>query len=195
MKQPGNEPGDNEPCHHEPGNNERGHAATEVIPAVGLCAGVGSGRLLKLDEPLSLWGGTDLHTGMITDVHHPQHGTAITGRVLLMSASRGSSSSSSVLAEQIRAGVGPAALVLCARDAILALGSLAAAELYGIRMPVVLIDPSVAQLLPDDSPVTVTAGSAADGTVGASIVINSASASTPTNSVGASAAVVNGGRS
>jgi hypothetical protein len=144
-----------------------GHSA-ELISAVGLCAGVGSGRLLKLDEPLSLWGGTDLHTGIITDVHHPQHGTAIAGRVLLMSASRGSSSSSSVLAEQIRAGVGPAALVLCARDAILALGSLVAAELYGIRMPIVLIDEAVARLLPDNSLVTV---SAAAGAATASISI------------------------
>ena len=175
MKQPGN----------EHGNNEPGHPGTEVISAVGLCAGVGSGRLLKLDEPLSLWGGTDLHTGMITDVHHPQHGTAITGRVLLMSASRGSSSSSSVLAEQIRAGVGPAALVLCVRDAILALGSLAAAELYGIRMPIVLIDDAVARLLPDNSLVTVSAGSAAGDRAGASIAINSAGACTPTNSAGA----------
>jgi predicted aconitase with swiveling domain len=56
-----------------------------------------------------------------------------------MAASRGSSSSSSVLAEQLRAGVGPAAIILTSRDAILALGALAAFELYGIAMPIVLV--------------------------------------------------------
>ncbi|MGO4383700.1 aconitase X swivel domain-containing protein [Specibacter sp. RAF43] len=105
-----------------------------------LCAGQGSGDLLVLAEPLSFWGGTDRRTGVIIDARHPQHGTSLAGRVLMMDASRGSSSSSSVLAEQLRAGVGPAAILLTARDAILALGALAAAELYGIQVPVVLLD-------------------------------------------------------
>lgn len=110
-----------------------------TLHALTLCAGVGVGELLVLDEPLSFWGGTDLATGVITDVHHPQRGTSLAGRVVAMSASRGSSSSSSVLAEQLRAGVAPAALVLTGRDAILSLGALAAAELYGTAMPIALI--------------------------------------------------------
>lgn len=107
-----------------------------------LAPGVGAGEALTLDAPLSFWGGTDRATGVIIDRHHPQHGIGIAGRVLIMDASRGSSSSSSVLAEQIRAGVAPAAILLGSRDAIIALGALAAAELYGIRMPVVLINRS-----------------------------------------------------
>ena len=110
------------------------------LSAVTLCAGRAGGDLLALAEPLSFWGGTDRKTGMIIDAHHPQHGTSLAGRVLMMAASRGSSSSSSVLAEQIRAGVGPAAILLTARDAIVALGALAAAELYGTEVPVVLLD-------------------------------------------------------
>lgn len=107
-----------------------------------LCPGSGSGEVLFLDEPLSLWGGTDLATGVITDVHHPQHGVSLAGRVLVMTASRGSSSSSSVLAEQIRAGVAPAAILLGSRDAILTLGAIVAAEVYGIRAPIVLVEPA-----------------------------------------------------
>jgi predicted aconitase with swiveling domain len=114
-------------------------AAAAAVPAQPLCSGVGTGALLVLDEPLSFWGGTDLATGEITDVHHPQRGLTVEGRVVAMAASRGSSSSSSVLAEQLRAGVGPAAIVLTSRDAILALGALAAFELYDISMPIVLI--------------------------------------------------------
>ena len=53
------------------------------------------------------------------------------GRILVMRAGRGSSSGSSVLAEAIRAGTAPAAIVLAERDAILAVGAMVAAELYG----------------------------------------------------------------
>lgn len=110
------------------------------LDGVALCAGDAEGEVLWLDEPLSFWGGTDLATGIITDVHHPQCGTSLAGRVVVMSASRGSSSSSSVLAEQIRSGVAPAAMLLATRDAIVALGALAAAEVYDVRMPIVLTD-------------------------------------------------------
>jgi hypothetical protein len=99
--------------------------------------GDAGGPLLVLDEPLSLWGGTDAETGLIIEARHPQAGVSIAGRVLALSSSRGSSSSASVLAEQIRAGVGPAAILLVEPDAILVLGALVAAELYGRRTPVV----------------------------------------------------------
>ena len=126
-----------------------------ALTALTLCAGEGIGELLVLDEPLSFWGGTDLATGVITDVHHPQRGTSLAGRVVAMSASRGSSSSSSVLAEQLRAGVGPSALILTGRDAILALGALAAAELYGSSVPIVLIDANELAGLAADSGIRV----------------------------------------
>jgi uncharacterized protein len=122
-----------------------------------LSAGSGTGEVLWLDEPLSFWGGTDLNTGVITDVHHPQHGVPLAHRVLVMTASRGSSSSSSVLAEQIRLGVAPAAIVLASRDAIVTLGALAAAEVYGIRLPILLVDPNDLAGLPRSGPVTVEA--------------------------------------
>jgi predicted aconitase with swiveling domain len=134
---------------------------TRSLAAAPLCPGEGRGDILWLDEPLSLWGGTDLATGVITDVHHPQHGLSIAGRVLVMTASRGSSSSSSVLAEQIRAGVAPAAILLGTRDAILTLGALAAAEVYGIRLPMVLMESDGFAALPCSGPVAVSATDAA----------------------------------
>lgn len=124
----------------------------QVVP---LCAGQAEGELLWLDEPLSFWGGTDLATGVITDAHHPQRGVSLAGRVVFMEASRGSSSSSSVLAEQIRSHVAPAAFVLATRDAIITLGALAAAEIYGAQMPIVLADPA---FLPRTGLVRVSAG-------------------------------------
>ena len=104
-----------------------------------LVPGTAEGRALVLDEPLSFWGGVDPETGDITDVRHPQHGASVTGRILVMPSGRGSSSSSSVLAESIRAGTAPAAIVLGEADPILALGAIVARELYGIVTPVVVV--------------------------------------------------------
>ena len=138
--------------------------APAAFGAVTLCAGTGSGTLLALSEPLSFWGGTDRDTGVIIDTHHPQRGTPMGGRVLLMDASRGSSSSSSVLAEQLRAGVGPSAIVLTARDAIVCLGVLAAAELYGNQIPVVLLAQADADRLHHGAgPACVSVTAAPDG--------------------------------
>lgn len=141
------------------GNDALGEPADAPGRVIGetLCVGAGSGDVLRLDEPLSLWGGTDLSTGLIIDVHHPQHGMSIAGRVLVMTASRGSSSSSSVLAEQIRAGVAPAAILLGTRDAILTLGAIAAAEVYQVRLPIVLMDAREIAAVPASGPVDVHA--------------------------------------
>ena len=103
-----------------------------------LVAGEATGPALVLTEPLSFWGGIDPATGDVIDPHHPQHGANVRGTVLVMPGGRGSSSSSSVLAEAIRAGVGPAAIVLAEPDPIVALGAVVARELYGSTVPVVL---------------------------------------------------------
>jgi predicted aconitase with swiveling domain len=99
---------------------------------------VTAGRALVLTEGLSLWGGMDPATGRLIDAHHPQRGALLSGRVVVMPSGRGSSSSSSVLAEAVRAGTAPAAIVLAEPDLILAIGSAVAEELYGVRVPVVV---------------------------------------------------------
>ncbi|HLA92113.1 MAG TPA: DUF126 domain-containing protein, partial [Actinomycetota bacterium] len=73
-----------------------------------LVAGEATGEVLVLEEPLSFWGGIDPATGVVIDVHHPQRGANVAGTILVMPGGRGSSSSSSVLAEAIRAGTAPA---------------------------------------------------------------------------------------
>jgi predicted aconitase with swiveling domain len=98
------------------------------------------GRALVLAEPLSLWGGMDPASGELIDAHHPQRGANLSGRVLVMPSARGSSSSASVLAEAVRAGNAPAAIVLGEPDLILAIGSAVAEELYGVVVPVAVVD-------------------------------------------------------
>ncbi len=113
-----------------------------------LSPGAATGEILRLDEPLSFWGGVDSSTGTIIDQRHPQVGLNMAGKVLVMERGRGSSSGSSVLAEAIRAQTSPAAIVMAAGDEIVALGAIVADEIYGIQVPVVVVgDEAYASLL------------------------------------------------
>jgi uncharacterized protein len=105
-----------------------------------LVEGAARGTVARMPEPLSFWGGLDPRTGVIIDRRHPCWGTNIAGRILVMPSGRGSSSSSSVLAEAIRCGTAPAAIVMREPDGIVALGAIVAVELYGIAIPVVVAD-------------------------------------------------------
>jgi predicted aconitase with swiveling domain len=125
-----------------------------------LAPGVAEGTALRLDEPLSFWGGVDPATGAIIDARHPQRGVSVTGRVLVMPSVRGSSSSSSVLAETVRAGCAPAAILLGEPDLILAVGAAVAEELYGVRIPIVHLATADLASITDGAMVTVDEGGA-----------------------------------
>ena len=112
-------------------------------------------RALVLEEPLSLWGGMDPATGELIDAHHPQRGAILAGRAVVMRSGRGSSSSASVLAEAVRAGVAPAAILLAEPDLILSIGSAVAEELYGVRVPVVVLSVGHLEAIRDGEPVDV----------------------------------------
>lgn len=105
-----------------------------------LAPGTASAEAIVLDEPLSLWGGLDPATGVLIEPRHPQRGVSVTGRVLVMAEARGSSSSSSVLAQAARAGVAPAAILLGTPDLILAVGAAVADELYRVQIPIVVLE-------------------------------------------------------
>ena len=105
-----------------------------------LARGVASGEVVVLEEPLSFWGGVDAREGIVVSEHHPQFGILLRERVLMMPSGRGSSSSSSVLAEAIRLGTAPAGILLREVDPIVVLGAVVARELYGVELPVVALD-------------------------------------------------------
>ena len=131
------------------------------VPATVLHPGTTTGPVLRLTEPLSLWGGTAAD-GTITDPHHPQRGASLAGAVVLMTTGRGSSSSSSVLTELLRSGHGPAAFVLAEPDGILTLGALVAAELYDVHLPIALVPAATHAALPDAGELTVRCPPAPD---------------------------------
>jgi len=102
-----------------------------------LIPGTAEAEALVLAQPLSFWGGIDAATGKVIDRHHPDLGACIAGRVLVMAGGRGSSSASSILAESLRRGTAPAAILLGTPDPILTVGALVAAELYGLSCPII----------------------------------------------------------
>jgi predicted aconitase with swiveling domain len=95
----------------------------------------GEGRALVLTAPISFWGGIDPKSGRVADVRHPQCGDTISGKVLFLPGTIGSSSASAVLMELVHNGHAPAALVLHEPDAILLLGLIVAREM-GWQTPV-----------------------------------------------------------
>ena len=111
------------------------------IPVVCVSAGEVEAPLILSLEPLSLWGGFSVTTGAVIDRGHPAFGQVLTGRILAMPSGRGSSSSSSILAEALRLGTAPAGLVLAEMDPIIAVGEIVARKLYGKSLPIVVCGP------------------------------------------------------
>lgn len=106
-----------------------------------LVSGTVEGEAIVLRQALSIAGGLSLKTGRIIDIHAPQVGELVTGRILVMPVGRGSSTASTVLAEALRLGVGPAAIILPGVDLILAMGSRVAQTLYGAVCPIIEATP------------------------------------------------------
>jgi len=99
-----------------------------------------SGERLELGEPLSFWGGFDPQTGTITDPAHPQCGEKVTGRILVIERTRGSTSAPGALLESLRLGTGPSGFVLREPDTVVLVATHLAAVLYGIDIPVTILN-------------------------------------------------------
>lgn len=127
-----------------------------TLSAHPLVSGTASGAILKLDEPLSLWGGLEPTTGEITDRRHPQSGSIVSGRVLVMPSGRGSSSASSILLEAVRLHTAPAAIITAEVDGILALGAVVARELYATAPPLLVVNAVDYERLTNGQQVTIS---------------------------------------
>jgi uncharacterized protein len=110
-----------------------------MIRSFVLNAGTATGPVLALSEPLSFWGAFDPRTGRIVDTHHPQCGVLLTQSILLMRESRGSGTAPGAIAEAIRRGTAPAAIILVMPDINLAIGAAVATRLYGKHCPVLSV--------------------------------------------------------
>lgn len=117
-----------------------------------LIRGSARGTALVSNQPLSFWGGYDWKTGEIIDRHHDLAGVIARGRVLAIPFSRGSSTTTAVLLEAIRAGTAPAALLTTTDDFFFALALVVAGELYAASLPLVALEAAdFARLKTDDT--------------------------------------------
>jgi len=112
-----------------------------VIKGRPLVAGCAEGEVLLSDKPLSFWGGYDANTGEIIDRRHPLSGQFAAGRILALPFSRGSSTTTAVLLESMRAGTSPAAILTIGVDTFYALASIVAEELFKETIPVLSLTP------------------------------------------------------
>jgi len=104
--------------------------------------GSAKGLALVSNEPLSFWGGYDWKSGEIIDRRHPLSGYTAKGKILAVPFTRGSSTTTAVLLEAIRAGTAPNAIITTATDFFFALASVVADELYETPIPLVAVSES-----------------------------------------------------
>ena len=102
-------------------------------------AGSANGIALVSKEPLSFWVGYDWKTVEIIDRRHPLSGSIAKGKILAIPFTRGSSTTTAVLIEAIRAGTAPNAIITTATDFFFALASVVADELYANPLPLIAV--------------------------------------------------------
>ena len=100
------------------------------------------GEALVGNEPLSFWGGYDWKTGEIIDRRHVLSGSIAKDKILAIPFTRGSSTTTAVLLEAIRAGTAPAAIITTDTDFFFALASVVADELYDSPLPLIALSES-----------------------------------------------------
>ena len=113
-----------------------------VIQGRPFMTGSASGLALVSRDPISFWGGYDWKTGEIIDRRHPLSGSIAKGKVLAVPFTRGSSTTTAVLLEAIRAETAPNAIITTANDFFFALASVVADELYRSPIPLVAVSES-----------------------------------------------------
>ncbi len=101
--------------------------------------GSARGIALVSHEPLSFWGGFDWQTGEIIDRRHPLSGEIAKDKILAIPFTRGSSTTTAVLLEAMRAKTAPAAIITTATDFFFALASIVSEELYAHVLPLLAI--------------------------------------------------------
>ena len=121
--------------------------ADRLIAGRPVVEGEAAGEALVTADALSFWGGYDFHTGEIIDKHHPLAGVRAAGRILAVPFSKGSSTTTAVLLEAVRAGTAPAAIITTGVDSFFALASIVADVMYAKSFPVIALEPAEFALL------------------------------------------------
>lgn len=132
--------------------------AERVVAGRAIVDGTAEGEALVTHDALSFWGGYDFRTGEIIDRHHPLAGVHAAGRILAVPFSKGSSTTTAVLLEAVRAGTAPAAIVTTGVDPFFALASIVADAIYGKPFPVIALEAPDFATLRTGERLTITRG-------------------------------------
>lgn len=121
-------------------SGRKGDGTLWEMTAISVVEGSAFAEVLKEESGLSFWGGVDAQTGCVIDQRSRLCGQSLTGKILCMSQSKGSCSSTGILLEMIRAGTAPSGFILCKAEGILAMGAVIGQELYGVDVPVYTVE-------------------------------------------------------
>ena len=111
----------------------------QTIQGKPVVKGAAEGEALVSHEPLSFWGGYDYRSGEIIDRRHPLSGSIAAGRILAVPFTRGSSTTTAVLLEAVRAGTAPEVILTTGVDSFFALASIVADEMFARPIPIIAI--------------------------------------------------------
>ena len=121
---------------------------TELAPGTDLpfrtfVEGTAHGEAVVTEEPISFAGEFDAITGVVTGRRSALRGECLSGRILVYPHGRGSSSTSSILAEALRRGTAPAAIVNVSVEHIIVVAALVAQKLFGTSLPIIAVAPEL----------------------------------------------------
>ncbi|NND72239.1 MAG: DUF126 domain-containing protein [Rhodothermales bacterium] len=111
-----------------------------TIQATVLMPGAAEGELLASHESLSFWGGYEQSSGEIIDRRHDLSGQIAAGKILAFPHTKGSSTTTAIILESVRAGVAPAAFIMQTADHFIGLACVVANEMYGVEIPLLVAE-------------------------------------------------------
>jgi len=84
--------------------------------------GTAQAEAIVTSEPIGVYGGIDIQTGMVIEKGHPLEGQSVTGKILIFPRGKGSTVGSYVIYGLEKNGVGPVAIVNEETETIVATG-------------------------------------------------------------------------
>ena len=106
-----------------------------------LYSGTAKGTVLRLEAPISFWGGISPDNAEVVLENHPQRGVKITDKILIVPDPIGSSSSAAILLELLYAKIAPKGLILGTnKDAILPISVLVAEQMGWNTIPIIAME-------------------------------------------------------
>lgn len=87
-----------------------------------IAQGVAEGEALVTSQPISFFGSVDPESGQVTEIGHELYGMSVSGKILVMPPTKGSTASTWIIARLSENRVAPAAIIVSKADIILIAG-------------------------------------------------------------------------